>query len=440
MNAPLLDDRRRAAVTDRVLEIAHALQRPHDEWVLSQRPDQSGLRTISLALGRAGTATFEAWLYRSGLDEAAGDRALGHLSTIVELLPSATMDLSLLCGFPGVAWTVEHLVEVLGLELGHDVNAAIDATILEALDDPATSPAYDLIDGLAGLALYALQRRDTASGARLLHEVLDRLEAASAPNRGGISWPTGAITRTAHRMEIPADEGYFNLGLSHGVPGAIASLARLHAHGDVRERIRPLLRASVDWLRDRRPAGDPGDGGLYPDFVADGVASEPARLAWCYGDPGVAATFVGAGRALDDPRLIDFGVEVAHAAARRDPTPEKSSVVDDGVCHGTAGLAHVFHRIHRATGDATCRDASLFWLDRLLERNDDVPNIAGCTTFCFERTLDGETIEDPAWLTGAAGVGLVLLSMLSDPDDRLPHWDGPLLLDLDFPTRFDPRP
>ena len=420
---PLLQGRLREEATARVREIATALARPYDDWTLSQRPGDTGLRTISLALGRCGVATFHAWLARTGLCEDAADRAARLLEESIEILPSQTMDASLLCGFPGVAWTTEHLLRLLGDVSEDDPNAEIDDAILAGLEDPTFHPAYDLIDGLAGHGVYALERRGRKAALPMLSLVLKRLEEIAVPQTVGLSWPSGLITRTAQGKDVQPDETYFNLGMSHGVPGVIGILARFLAVPELAGRVRPLLEGVTEWIvAQRLPAGMDG---AYPDHVAPARTAEPARLAWCYGDPGVSAALFAAARALGRADLEAFALDVAHAAARRDFTT--TGVVDDGICHGTAGVAHVFHRLYRATGDETCRRAGVAWFERLLTRDEERPNIAGFTTFCFERVREGEYIEDPAWLTGAAGVGLVLLSALTDLD---PTWDRPLLLDL----------
>lgn len=421
--APFLSGPLRDEAAARVREIARALDRPYDDWVLSRRADDGGLRSVSLALGRCGLAVFSGWLWHTGFDEDAGDTATRLLGEAIELLPEKSMDASLLCGFPGVAWTTEHLLLLSGETPAEDPSSEIDDALIAALEDPTFVPAYDLIDGLAGLGVYALERGERLSGRRLASLVLDRLEATACPQSAGISWPSGQITRTAQGKDVAPDETYFNLGLSHGVPGVVAVLARFLAVPELAPRARPLLEGVVEWIRAQRlPAGMDG---AYPDFVAHDVIPEPARLAWCYGDPGVAASLFAAARALRRPDVEAFAVDVAHAACRR--AFETSAVVDAGFCHGSAGLAHLFHRLHRASGDAECARAGRAWFARLLERTEDRPNIAGLATFCFERERGGEYIEDPAWLTGAAGAGLALLAAVTDLD---PVWDRPFLLDL----------
>ncbi len=417
LSGPLRDEAVR-----RVRAIAAELSRPYDAWSLSQPDAENGLRSVSLGLGRAGVALFYGWAARSGLVPGAAEQSERLLNEAIELLPAKTMDESLFCGFPGVAWTTEHLLRLSGSDTEDDPVAGIDDELVAFLENDAFRPAYDLIGGLAGLGVYSLERYARPTGPRLCGLVLDRLESMARAQETGLSWPSGTMTRRALADDVPPEQTFFNVGLSHGVPGVVGILARLAQIAPSRPRALALLEGSVAWLLAQRlPQGHIG---VFPDYVADDAEPEPARLAWCYGDPGVAAALLAASRALGRPSLEAIALDVAHTAAAR--PLEATGVVDTGLCHGSAGLAHLFHRLHCATGDPECRRAALAWYERCLAPATGMPGVAGFTTFCFERNPDGEYLEDPSWLTGAAGVGLALLAALSDDE---PIWDRTLLLD-----------
>ena len=120
----ILDGDLREEAEARVRAIARELARPYGEWALSQRADDTGLRTVSLGLGRCGLAVFYAWLWRSGLDEGASEHAIRLLEESIGLLPSQNMDASFFCGFPSVAWTVEHVMRVLQQPMEDDLTPA----------------------------------------------------------------------------------------------------------------------------------------------------------------------------------------------------------------------------------------------------------------------------------------------------------------------------
>src|SRR5262249_34331610 len=152
--------------------------------------------------------------------------------------------------------------------------------------------------------------------------------------------------------------GYYNLGLAHGVPGVLGLLGRVCATGVARGKARSLLDGAVRWLLDQ-------DGpGSFPYWAAPGAAGDTARLAWGYGDPGVAAALAGAaGRVAD--RAGDAAARgLARRAAER--PSEESGVKDAGLCHGSAGLAHLFNRMFHATGEPRLAEAARSWFEQTL--------------------------------------------------------------------------
>src|SRR4030088_3022575 len=164
-----------------------------------------------------------------------------------------------------------------------------------------------------------------------------------------------------------------------------------------------------------RPPGPPA-----PSFLAEGTEPGPARSAWCYGDPGVALALLLAARDLGEPSSQLTGTELALRAARR--PPEDTRVSDAGVCHGTAGLAHLFTRMYQLTGERELADAAVTWAQRTLAmcgaRGDG------------EDGLDGSGPAARAWsgpglLEGAAGIALVLLAGCVPAE---PVWDQMLLV------------
>src|SRR5262249_56737890 len=67
----------------------------------------------------------------------------------------------------------------------------------------------------------------------------------------------------------------------------------------------------------------------------EGIISRPARLAWCYGDPGVAAALLGAARSVAEPAWGREARAIARRAARR--PFEQGAVRDAALGPGAAG-------------------------------------------------------------------------------------------------------
>jgi lantibiotic biosynthesis protein len=387
----------------------------------------------ALADGPAGQALFFHYLDRARPGQGHDERALAHLETAIAATAETMTAPGLYGGFSGVAWVLEHLTGRLleppapGEEdPGEEVATALTAYLGHTpwLDD------YDLISGLVGLGVWAVERAPRPGGEEAAASIVRRLGELAERHDGGMTW------RSAPERMMPSEaaihpQGNFNLGVAHGVPGVIGILgemvaAGLPAGGAAGEgTARELLAGAVKWLLEQRlPAGSIS---CFSYSVAPGVEPVPARLAWCYGDPGISLSLLSAARAAGEAEWERRAVAVARAAAARDP--DAGGVVDGGLCHGAAGLAHLYNRLHQATGDPLFKAAALAWIERLMAQRRPGQGIAGWQAWRPIGEVTGPDpelgwVDDRGFLTGAAGIGLVLLGALSPVE---PAWDRVLL-------------
>src|SRR5438874_2094900 len=82
-------------------------------------------------------------------------------------------------------------------------------------------------------------------------------------------------------------------------------------------------------------------------------------------DPGVAAALLLAARDAGEPAWAAAATGLAVRAAAR--PPGQAGVVDAGLCHGSAGLAHLFSRMYQMTAEPALADAARFWVERTFE-------------------------------------------------------------------------
>jgi hypothetical protein len=403
---------------------------------LDQAPDD---RLGTRAEQHAQHALLRAYLACALADEAHADAAMDSLDRAIEALATAAIRPSLHGGFAGIAWIAEHVQELLGVG-GDDGNAGIDAALLRMVDAGPWPFGHDLVAGLAGIGVYALARVDRPGGAALLGRVVATLDNMSE-NHGEEArfftrpeWLSPPV-----RAQYP--QGFYELGMAHGTPGVIAFLARAHATGQAGERAASLARAAGRWLLGQRvgqslgqslgqgsgPASehDQEDGGCFPARLAPDAEAAP-HLAWCSGDAGVALALLGAGRRLAEPAWLETALALARAAATR--PGQTARVVDAGLCHGAAGLAHLFQRFFQVTGEALFRDAGRAWLERTLDLRAPGAGIAG---YRSRRQAPAsaaiEWQDDPGLIHGATGIGLALLAAVAPVE---PAWDRLFLADL----------
>jgi lantibiotic biosynthesis protein len=372
----------------------------------------------SLSGGVAGLAILCGYLAKSDYDD--GENAEQFLEQAVQTLTEEPLGPSFYVGFTGVAWAIAHLREQLFEADDEDPNEEVDQALQEYLS--RWKGDYDLVNGLVGIGVYALKRLPRPAARDILESVVTLLSETAEYGPEGVTWFTESARITPRQRES-YPEGYYNLGVAHGVPGVIAFLGEVCAAGIALDRAAPLLEGAVAWLLHRKLPDSAK--GLFSSWVAPGVQQNEFRIAWCYGGAGVAAALLHAGRCVERPDWEREALDIARRVALR--AREKSDMADTGLCHGTAGLGHIFNRIFQATGDEFFKEAARFWFQRTLELKRPGQGIGGYTALFLDE--QGESIEEP-WpglLVGATGIALALLAAVNTVS---PAWDQMLLLSI----------
>ena len=392
-------------LSDRLRE--HALEAT---YAIAENLPERRLKDASLCQGKAGLAIFYAYLAetRSGCsDEKTG---LQFLHQAADAIAWHRMSPGFFGGFTGVAWMMEHLEGRLLESDGEDPNQAIDEALKVHLSLSPWPGDYDVVSGLVGYGVYALERLPRQIALDCLKLVVDRLDEIAERAEQGLTWHTAPeLLPEITRKDFP--KGYYDLGLAHGVPGVIALLGQVCAtrHKSLqaaRTKAEPLLEGAVTWLLAQQPADRAQ---TFPYYAGPGIFPIPSRVAWCYGDLGIAVALLRAARCVNEPawerEALMIGCRVAERPA------EQSRVVDCGLCHGAAGVGHLFNRLFQATGQARFAAAARFWFERTLEMRRPKQGIAGFRAVRPnpKRPNEEQWIGLPGILEGAAGIALALL-------------------------------
>lgn len=425
----LLDGPAAARAADAVAGIVAALQQPPRA---SDRDDvgevQRQVDEVSLARGRAGYALLlgsKALLDRDGDAESLCALRLGEA---IDGVASVPMSPSLFMGFCGVAWVADVLDEEL-LHSPHDPNEAIDEALAGILETEDVRE-FDLISGLVGFGVYALQRLPRPGALECLERTVDLLASRVHSTPEGVAWFTPPEELPPGTRDVFRN-GYFNLGMAHGCAGVIAFLAGVVTAGVAAGTARALLDQAVPWLlaREVRDAED----SVFPAVVGlDGYA-EPSRTAWCYGDPGIAAALALAAAAAGEEEWRVEARRIALRVARR--PRELCGVRDACLCHGAAGLAHILNHLGIHFEDEEIADSARAWIDRTLDMRTVGTGVGGFRTYRAGRDVEPRWVDHPGLLAGSSGIALALLSALQS---RPPVWDRAFL--LSHPEESGARP
>ena len=359
-------------------------------------------RDVSFAWGATGTALLCYELWRETEEERWRVRAVRIIRYILNAVATVDLPISLYGGLIGFLW--------VAAKLGVEVSATDDLLMQFVQRQPETAP-FDLIAGLVGLGLYALERPMP-----LFHAVLKRLERRAVITGQVAKWLT---TDNGSARADPRDRRY-DLSMSHGIAGVIALLAMAHSETPaLAHETGTLLREGLTFLTSTMR----GDRPRFPLYLtAEGDAALGRRPAWCYGDLGVAAALASAAASLEDSALADVALQTALACAR--DSQQISKCRDHSLCHGAAGTSHVFRYLHARLGHPTLLEAADTWLAVALAMRYTGRGFAGFGV--LESTVDTWQWKiDPGFLMGASGCAL---SFLAASSNRHVTWDRLLLL------------
>ncbi|MCI0407178.1 MAG: lanthionine synthetase C family protein [Acidobacteria bacterium] len=405
-----------------IREIADALR--HFSWSddpASPRFPPRKVEPLSLAGGTPGLALLYSYLDRTHPGGDFGEIARGRLNQAVEDLARIRTEPDLFEGFTGVAWAACHIDGTVVAVPDDDPNENIDEALKEYLSRTPWRGEFDLISGLVGIGVYALERLPRPSALECLEAVVERLQETSEVLPGGTAWRSSPDWLGPEYRDLHP-HGVYDLGMAHGVAGVISLLAGACAVGVARDRARPLLDSAVAWLL-AQELGE-GSASRFSKWVVPGSRSEPSRLAWCYGDLGISAALLCAARLVGEPTWEREAVVTAGRAASR--PADQAGVIDAGLCHGASGIAHIFNRFFHATGEERFLRGTSFWFRRVLEMKRPVGGVAGFSAWGgVDQSGDSIWRDDPGFLSGAAGIALALLAATTPIE---PAWDRVLLL------------
>ena len=291
----------------------------------------------------------------------------------------------------------------------------IAATAVENRRGSRPFSDFDHISGLAGLVA-GLRSTDSAEA---MGAVTSALVHGTLQGRGGPLWGTAPDQIADEALRARYRGGLVNLGLAHGLAGVVAALAlavRENGAGSDGElaldMVTSSLASAVRW-KDGAPT--------LSHFLSLGADSDhggPGRTAWCYGPPGAARALALAGSALRRPPLVRLADDLLVASLAQ---PENVMRLDSPTfCHGVAGVLQLTIRMAVENEDPRLADLVPRLCARLLD------TFALNSMFGFRNAGPGRPwVDEPGLLEGAAGVGLVLLSIAHRP---VPRWDQAFLL------------
>lgn len=412
-------DRAHAAIDELTPALA-AVGDYHLGW--DEDPSLARFYAFLVSSGRPGVAVAFSYLGRRSGRSSLYAVAEQLLDATLEELSSTEVQPSLYSGAGGTAWTLAHL-ERIGIIEAFDADWSdaltdFDELLVTYAGSTTWQSQYDLINGLVGLGVYALERWPRATAVDCLQSIIEHLAELAEVSDEGAAWFTPPELMLDQHSRDRFPRGCYELGVAHGVAGVVAFLATVHHTGLVTRQVEELLQRATAWLlRQRKDRPFP-----YPREIGRDGTLEFSRASWCNGSIGIAVALLKAAETLNDSQLRRAAIDLALSTSRY--SPETTRVVDACLCHGSAGLAHMLNRMYQTTREEPLREAALRWYDTTLRFRRAGAGIGG---YLFGNSRGGTGVADPGFLMGAAGVTLALVAAV---DAQEPEWDRLMLLEM----------
>lgn len=381
---------------------------------------------ISILTGSSGKILFLAYLYNSTRNEQVKQDLECLIEHTIELIINQhpdQLDFSYGRGVTGFYWVINHLYrnKILfkdSVMLKDILTKEIDNRIVESLRIDFSLSKYDPLYGYIGKGLYFLAKPESKFTTGIIGEILATLTRDRVRiDNESITW---IDVRLKYEQHEPNNERLVlsDCGQAHGVTGIISFLCTVlekFESKEIKAQAESLLRPAVNWLLSQEIPKEWRGVFMFPpavNLLQDDRArlKKMGRLGWCYGDNVIAYALYRASAILNEERYCKKADEITLNCCQ--VSIEQSGVLDlnhkkifdPSLCHGSAGIAHLYQQIYHYNKSPLVLEAISSWKELT----------ATYTRTYLEsgqlRSLTEVQEEAFDFLYGYSGIGLHLIS------------------------------
>lgn len=390
--------------------------------ILSEKTINKECEHIGVLTGASGIAMFQFYYAQFSKKESCADLGVELIEHCIEKI-NAGYDKPTYCdGLTGFGWTLNHLKEKSFVDVDDELLSGLEDYLCSLMLSDINYGNYDFLHGAIGYGIYFLKRykntvpkKSKGQYKKYLLKLIGALEASSEKRNGRISWVSEINIQSGKKLKV------YNFVLSHGITSIINFLSRLYVLDEFKLEVDSMLKGVVNFILNHANQ-NLNTLSIFPNYVCDTEKPEyKSRVAWCYGDLGIALSLWHAAHAMEDQNLKDFSLDVFERTAKR-RTQQETLVVDACVCHGSFGNAQIFNYIYRQTKNETFKEAAEFWINDGLEK---AIHPDGYANYKIWYGYDQKWKNEFSVLEGISGIGLVIMSYLSED---LSDWDECLMI------------
>jgi len=315
-------------------------------------------------------------------------------------------------GISGISWLFHYLNKNKYIDLEDDFFCDIDEILVSAAFKYLTYKDYDFLHGAGGIIFSLLMRpEDNRISLELLtrHLLDSRIEFDEYK-----VWEFRSPNSPFDRVQV-------NMGLAHGLPSMLVLLSKLYFNNILPHECLEAINECYSFIKKQKNKNITIDSfSLYPTFVTEGEENTyKSRLAWCYGDLGVGIAMYVAGNNTNNDLMQKEAINIYKYYSDFINEP-KLLVRDSTLCHGAAGVVHLYNRMYRNTKEPAFINTAEYWISVLKDMSHHEDGLAGYKACEIDGWKNSYSL-----LEGIGGIGLVLSSYLLN---ETPDWDECLLI------------
>lgn len=355
--------------------------------------------SISLMAGGPGVVLFKLYYLKYIKNNELDENIIDSIRELSEASINYNNLTSLCDGQAGINWFFSILYNQEYIDKrDYKVITSSDFSLAKAGLDYMSAKFYDFLHGGVGIAHYLLysKRRGLLP---FFNEFLDRLNILmdqGNPVLGNFNFDLKEL-----------DSNEINPGLAHGLASVLKLCIECYGNRVYKNKSKNLAKRIVDFLLDNINIDRSHS---YFPVIYDLIHNDrnKSRLAWCYGDLGIAYILYQYSLMFNDNYVKTISIEILHHSSDR-RTELESGVKDASFCHGSSGAAHIFSKLWCNTGDAKFGDAANYWFQKTIDYSIYQDGPAGYKTY---KKGSLSSLKDHSLLSGVAGIGLAIISHL----------------------------
>lgn len=378
-------------------------------------------KDIGILTGTSGIALFY-FKYSEYINSSESfDKGIELIEKNIDLINQGYTMPTYCTGLAGYGWLMNFLKELQYIDVDNgDLFDKTDELLYEKMIADIKDNNYDFLHGSIGYAFHFLQQFENSISTdkknkykEYILEFLYHLKHYSVKSSNGIKWKS----YTNQQKE----DFEYNISLSHGISSIINFLSRLYPYSCFKNETKDMLQNAVSFVVSYK-GKDKKSISLFPNKInSKGDVSWNSRLAWCYGDLGVALSLWNYSKVMNNVSLQKEVIDIVKFSAKR-RSRESTLVFDSTICHGAFGNAQIFNHFYNETKVSEFLETANFWINDGMSKVVDSKDYAGFRKW----ESPNKWIGDSSLLEGISGIGLSILSHIT----RDNSWDKSLMISL----------